>query len=186
MSLEKNNLIEQYNEKEKKLLDEINRLKAELEKYKIENENLKSNLAKTNKINESQQRNQINYSNYQIIIQNLQNENKKLKAQLNLKTNEINQLNFKIKNNIKEDELVNIKDIMVVNFVATDNSVHCGIKCLPTYTFAKVEEELYQFYDNLRNTNNVFIVKGRSILRFKKICENNIYNGDIIQLIKVE
>ena len=176
----------QYNQNEQNLLNEINRLKAELEQYKIENENLKSNLYRANQINESLQRNQINFFNYQIIIQNLQNENKNLKTQLNLKENEINQLILKIKNNKKEDELVNINDIMVINFLSTDNSVHCGIKCLPTYTFAKVEEELYQFYDNLRNTNNAFIVKGRSILRFKKIRENNIHDGDIVQLIKVE
>ena len=176
----------QYNQNEQNLLNEINRLKAELEQYKIENENLKSNLYRANQINESLQRNQINFFNYQIIIQNLQNENKNLKTQLNLKENEINQLILKIKNNKKEDELVNINDIMVINFISTDNSVHCGIKCLPTYTFAKVEEELYQFYDNLRNTNNAFIVKGRSILRFKKIRENNIHDGDIVQLIKVE
>ena len=75
---------------------------------------------------------------------------------------------------------------MVINFISTDNSVHCGIKCLPTYTFAKVEEKLYNFYDNLRNTNNSFIVKGSSILRFKTIKENNIHDGDIVQLIKVE
>ena len=176
----------QYNQKEQNLLNEINRLKAELEQYKIENENLKSNLVKANKINERQQKNQINYSNYLIIIQNLQNENINLKSQLNLKTNEINQLKLKIQNNIKEDELVNINDIMVINFISTDNSVHCGIKCLPTYTFAKVEEKLYNFYDNLRNTNNSFIVKGSSILRFKTIKENNIHDGDIVQLIKVE
>ena len=143
-------------------------------------------MVKANKINESQQRNQINYSNYLIIIQNLQNENINLKNQLNLKENEIIQMKLKMKHNKKEDELVNINDIMVINFISTDNSVHCGIKCLPTYTFAKVEEELYQFYDNFRNTNNAFIVKGRSILRFKTIKENNIHNGDIVQLIKVE
>ena len=176
----------QYNQKEQNLLNEINRLKAELEQYKIENANLKSNLDRANQINENLQRNQINYSNYQILIQNIQNENNNLKTQLIIKDNEINQLKLKIKNNKKEDEYVNINDIMVVNFISTDNSVHCGIKCMPSYTFAKVEEELYQFYDNLRNTNNAFIVKGRSILRFKKIFENNIHDGDIVQLIKVE
>ena len=88
---------------EQNLLNEINRLKIELNKYKIENENLKNNLAKTNKINESLQRNQLSYYIYQTIIQNLQNENINLKSQLNLKTNEINQLKLKIQNNIKED-----------------------------------------------------------------------------------
>ena len=86
----------QYNQNEQNLLNEINRLKAKLQQYKIENENLKSNLAKANKIIDDQQKNQINYSNYQIIIQNLQNENINLKNQLNLKENEIIQMKLKM------------------------------------------------------------------------------------------
>ena len=109
-----------------------------------------------------------------------------MKKQLNSKENEIKKLKIQIEKNIKEKELVDINDIMVINFISTDSSVHCGIKCLPTYTFAKVEEELYQYYDDLRNTNNVFTVNARPILRFKKIKENNIHDGDIVQLIKVE
>ena len=31
-----------------------------------------------------------------------------------------------------------------------------------------------------------FIAKGRLVLRFKKICENGIKNGDKIQLINVQ
>ena len=109
-----------------------------------------------------------------------------LKYQLGLKDSEINNLKIKLQNNIIEEPKFNMKDIMVINFISTDSSVHCGIKCLPTYTFAKVEEELYQYYDDLRNTNNVFTVNAKPILRFKKIKENNIHDGDIVQLIKVE
>ena len=36
---------------------------------------------------------------------------------------------------------------------------------------------------NLEKKNNNFIAKGRLILRFKKICEKNIENGDKIQLL---
>ena len=156
-----------------------------MEKYKNENEDLKNEILKLNKIIENQPKYQIkNENNQQIKI--LQDENKNLKEQLNLKENEINKMKLQIQKNIKEKELVDINDIMVINFISTDSSVHCGIKCLPTYTFAKIEEELYQFHDEVRNTNNVFTVNGRTILRFKKIKENNIHDGDIVQLIKVE
>ena len=67
-----------------------------------------------------------------------------------------------------------------------DSTVQCGIKCLPTDTFAEVEEKLYKRYDNLRDTNNNFIANAKPILRFKKICENNIKDGDILQLFKLE
>jgi len=174
-NIKNNNYI---NNKEQNLLSEINLLKNELEKYKKENENLKSSLVKLNKILENQKTNQvINTNNQELKI--LQDENKNLKA-------EINELKLKIKNDRKEEELVNINDIMVINFISTDSSVHCGIKCLPTYTFAKVEEELYKYYDDLRNYNNEFIVNATKILRFKKIKENNIHDGDIVQLIKIQ
>ena len=156
-----------------------------MDKYKNENINLKNDNLKLSKILKNQQKNQIkNSNNHEIKI--LQNENISLRAQLNSKENEINKMKLQIQKNIKEKELVDINDIMVINFISTDSSIHCGIKCLPTYTFANVEEELYQFYDDLRNLNNMFTVNGRPILRFKKITENNIHDGDIVQLIKVE
>ena len=63
---------------------------------------------------------------------------------------------------------------------------NCPIKCLKTDTFAEVEEKLYQRYEEYRETNNNFLGKGKIILRFKKICENNIKDGDKIQLIPIE
>ena len=79
-----------------------------------------------------------------------------------------------------------IDDIMVINFISGDFSVNCGIKCLPTDIFAEVEEKLYKRFDNLRNTNNMFMANAKPILRFKKICENNIKDGDVLQLHKLE
>ena len=75
---------------------------------------------------------------------------------------------------------------MVINFISIDSTVHYGIKCLPTDIFAEIEEKLYKKYDNLRETNNMFTVNAKPILRFKKIKENNIKDGDIIQLFKLE
>ena len=53
-------------------------------------------------------------------------------------------------------------------------------------TFAEVEEKLYQKYQEYRETNNKFLSKGISVMRFKKIIENNINDGDKIELIKSE
>ena len=82
--------------------------------------------------------------------------------------------------------LIDYDDIIVVNFISSDQYINCGIKCLETDTFAEVEEQLYKQYENYRDTNNNFIAKGRLVLRFKKICENGIKNGDKIQLINVQ
>ena len=116
----------------------------------------------------------------------LQDENKNLKNQLYLKENEINQLELKIKNNNNNNKFVNFNDVMVIYFESTDSSIHEGINCLETDTFAEVEERLYQKYDEFRNTNNMFTFNGRTILRFKNLKENKIRNGDKIILLKIE
>ena len=160
-----------------KLKNEILKLNTELEKYKIDNTNLKSNLIKANQL--SMQNNQINNNI------NLIQENAVLKYQLNLKENEINNLKLKIQNN-KFNKPVTLNDIIVINFISTDQKIHEGIKYLVDETFAEVEERLYQKFDEFRNTNNIFLFKGNQILRFKKIRENNINDRDIIELVNLD
>ena len=137
-------------------------------------------MVKAKKIIENLQNNKKENPN----IEKLEIENKNLNNQLYLKENEINELKLKIKNN--NNKLISFNDVMVVNFESTDSSIHEGIQCLGTDTFAEVEERLYQKYEEYREKNNNFIAKGRLILRFKKICENNIQDGDKIQLLKPE
>ena len=109
-----------------------------------------------------------------------------MKNQLYLKENEINQMKLQLKNNTKKNNLYQLDDIMVINFMSTDNSIHKGIKCVETDTFAEVEEKLYQIYDNFRDTNNMFTINGRTILRFRTLKENKIRDGDIVLLLKIE
>ena len=118
--------------------------------------------------NNNQQNNNINY----------------LKEIIRNKDIEINHLKLQLEN--KNNNFVNFNDIVNVHFISADQEVNCAIKCLKTDTFAAVEEKLYQKYEEYRETNNNFYAKGRVILRFKKICENHIEDGDKIQLIKVE
>jgi hypothetical protein len=86
----------------------------------------------------------------------------------------------------KEEQSFKYKDIIVINFMSMDGSVHYGVKCLPNDIFAEVEERLYKKYEDLRNTNNMFTANAKPVLRFKKLYENNIKDGDIIQLFKLE
>ena len=79
-----------------------------------------------------------------------------------------------------------MNDIIVVNFMTQDSSVYEGIKCLAKDVFAEVEEKLYKKYDNLRETNNMFTANAKPVLRFKKLNENGIKDGDKIQLFKLE
>jgi len=137
-------------------------------------------LAKAKKIIENLQNNKKENPNIKI----LEDENKNLKNQLYLKENEINEMKLKIKNN--KNKFVSFDDVMVINFESTDSSIHEGIQCLRTDTFAEVEERLYQKYDEFRNINNMFTFNGGIILRFKNLKENNIRNGDKVILLKIE
>ena len=177
-NLQNNNLIQQLNEEKKKLKEEIQRLKNininlnnelnilrnNILNLKNENNNLKSMLSNSNQFN---QFNQVNI-----------NEINKLRQIISQKDNEINELKIKLKKN-----KVYISDIIVVNFLSGDGVIRCGISCLAEDTFADVEEKLYQRFKEYRNTNNILLFKGNQILRFKKVRENNIRDGDTIQVV---
>ena len=103
------------------------------------------------------------------------NEISNLKQIIIQKDKEINELKSKIpKRNVNMDE------IMVINFLSTDQNIRCGISCLADDTFAEVEEKLYKKFDQFRDTNNVLLFGGNIILRFKKVRENNLHDGDTI------
>ena len=168
----------------KKLKDEGNKYKLETEALKNEIKKLKEDLLKSNKIINGMQSQNNNTNNNE--IKKLRDEIILLTSKLNIKDNEINDLKNKIKNNKIEEVKVNLNDIMVINFISTDSTIHHGIKCLATDVFAEVEEKLYKRFDDLRNTNNMFTVNARPVLRFKKMFENSIKDGDFIQLFKLE
>ena len=167
-------LIQQLNNeklKNKKLEDKIQRLKIQLNELNIlknENHNLKQSLANANQFN---QMNQLNIQNNLMNINEINN----LKQIIIQKDKEINDLKLKIPN-----EYVKMKNIMVINFLSTDQNIRCGVPCLADDTIAEVEEKLYQQFNEFRNTNNILLFGGNTILRFKKVRENNIHNGDTI------
>ena len=162
----------------KKYKSENVELKKTIEKLKEENNKLNNELLKANKIISNFNNNQThNPANDQMIS--------KLNKELLMKDDIINNLKNQIKNsNITENKkLFGYDDILYVHFISMDQKINCPIKCLKTDTFAEVEEKLYQRYEEYRETNNNFLAKGKLILRFKKICENNIKDGDKIQLL---
>ena len=169
----KNKKLEEENIKLKeKLNDQINinkKLKEENEKLNKELSQLKKSIGNI----------QINNTE----IKKLKDEINNLQYKLNIKDKEINDL----KNNTKQEKpKYDFDDLMVIYFRPTDYSFHQGIKCLASDTFAEVEEKLYKKFDDLRNTNNAFKLRELPILRFKKLSENNIHDGDEIQLFKLE
>ena len=177
--------MKNFKKKKKKLKDELDYYKKENKKLKEENnklnednKKLKNELIKANKI----------ISDYN----NKSKENTELQEIINLKNmllnkqNEILNLKLKLQSFGDFKKTVNFDDILYIHFISQDQKINCHIKCLNTDTFAEVEEKLYQKYEEYRETNNNFIAKGKVILRFKKICDNNIKDGDKVELIKIE
>ena len=184
-----NNLSQQLNDeriKNQKLESEIQKLRNELSASKqiqlqqtqtinsltfqiqqLQNENQNQNL----KLN---QFNQMNMQNNQMNI----NEINRLNQIIMQKDNQIKELEFNLQKNNKNK--IYMDDIMVVNFMSVDQSINTGIACTAENTLAEVEEKLYQMYNEYRNTNNILMHEGNVALRFKKIKENKIKNGDKI------
>ena len=164
-----------------KLEIENTKLKNDINQLKIENNNLKNELQKSKKLINNMQNQQSNINNNNEII--------KLKDEIKLKEDKINKLKIELENekNKNNKEYVKFDDIIVIKFISTDQIINnYPIKCLKTNTVAEVEEKLYKEYEEFRETNNTLISKGNSILRFKKITENNIKDGDTIQIIKTD
>ena len=188
---EENNKLLQENIKLKEELNKYNKLKIDLDNYIKENKKLKDELLKANKIisnfgNNNTNNNEILNLKNQILQKD--NENMNLKYQLLQKDNEIKDLKLKLQNNNQQNkEKFDMDEIMIVYFQTQDQEInHVGIKCLPSDTFAEVEEKIYKKFDNYRNTNNTPICNGRIVLRFKTLSENNIKDKNVVQLIKME
>ena len=173
-------------EENDKLKDELNKIKHnesnEIKKLKSDIDKYKDELIKANKIISGISNNKVDNNELKKLKDEIINLNLKLSA----KENEILQLKNNTKTNTLEEQSFKYKDIMVITFISIDGSVQYGMKCLQTEVFAEVEEKLYKKYDNLRNTNNMFTANAKPILRFKTLKENNIKDGDIIQLLKLE
>ena len=163
---------------------------------KNEIENLKKQLSEANKTIEEQNKmikdlkkklNQVNvFSNN--TISNYKNNINELQNIINQKNLKIQELQMQMNNQISSvgTNFVSVNDIMTVNFVSGDKNLSFAVPCVKNNTFAEVEEKLYQRYEEYRDSNNNYITKGKLVLRFKKICDNGINDGDVVQLIKIE
>ena len=154
-----------------------NKLKIDLDNCIKDNNRLKDDLLKANKIIANIGNNNTN-----------NNEIMNLKYQLLQKDNEIKDLKLKSQNNNQQNkQILNMDEIMIVYFQSQDQEInHVAIRCLQSDTFAEVEEKLYKKFENFRNTNNTPICNGRTVLRFKKLIENNIKDENVVTLIKME
>ena len=122
---------------------------------------------------------------------NMQFQNNMMNNNMMDNMNNMNMMNnnkINMQNNFQNNNpnLVSFDEIIVIQFISGDSSVNKGIKCLPTQKFYEIEEKLYNFYPEHRKNNNNFITNGRPVIRFHTIAENNIKDGQVVQIIPVD
>ena len=138
------------------------------------NENNKNTLTKFNKLltNEiknfydSQNINQDNISNKDIIIKELNNEIEKLKERLSRYPFELS----------KGEKLIS------VIFTSSDENMNYSIICKNTQRFIELEKKLYNVYPQYSESNNYFMINGNRVNKAKTLDENDIRNSDTIIL----
>ena len=138
------------------------------------NENNKNTLTKFNKLltNEiknfydSQNINQDNISNKDIIIKELNNEIEKLKERLSRYPFELS----------KGEKLIS------VIFTSSDENMNYSIICKNTQRFIELEKKLYNVYPQYSESNNYFMINGNRVNKAKTLDKNDIRNSDTIIL----
>ena len=72
---------------------------------------------------------------------------------------------------------INVNRNQLISVFFQHPNYNYSVACMKLDTFAEVEEKFYKEFPELRNTNNVYLVNGKEVLRFKTIEENKIKNG---------
>ena len=92
----------------------------------------------------------------------------------------LKQENEKLKKNLEKK--YDLDDIIYIHFISGDGKINQGIKCLKNDTFLKVEENLFQIYNEFKGKNLIFLHGVNLIIRNKTIFENKIKDGDKVQI----
>ena len=81
---------------------------------------------------------------------------------------------------MKKSENTNNNCNLTVNFIDKNTNLSHEVQCNSNDLFVDVEKKLYEKVPKYRETNNSFSCKGKIILKFKTMKENNIDNGESI------
>ena len=100
-----------------------------------------------------------------------------------MKNQEISQLYARINNNSSGVKFMPGDNIVAVIFTSVNQKIqNYGRAYKDTETVARLEEELYNNYPEFKDKETYLMLNANKIMRFKTLKENNIKNGDIIQV----
>ena len=129
----------------------------------------------------------INELNIKLLNQNNQNNNIIQPQRLiDIKNQEINLINTRINNysNNRNGIIANKGDIIIaVAFTSVNQQIQNFFRAYKdTEIVSRVKEELYNEYPEFKEKETYLMLHANKIKRFKILRENNIRNGDVIQV----
>ena len=147
---------------------------------------------------EEKKKNDILYGQILLLNNNYNKQNKELedaKKTINQKNEKISELQRLIDKQNKEINQLNerINDsgnivspgdkIISVGFVSVDQKIQYYNRAYKdSEIFARVEEKLYNEYPEFKDKDTYLMIRTNKIKRFKTLKENNIKDGDVIQV----
>ena len=122
------------------------------------------------KIKEKEEVNKVNNT--------INSEVKNALVQIVEKENKIKELELKLSR--YPFELNEGEQLMTIIIKSNDNKINVPILCKNTFKFNRVEEKLYELFNEYIEKDNIFTLNGNTINRNKTLEENNIKDRDII------
>ena len=116
-------------------------------------------------------------------INNINEKNEDINEKINNLDKEIKDLKKILKRNpfiLRKGE-----KLMSIIISSKDEKIHYSLPCKNNNTINDIEKELYKEFPEYSNTKNIFLYKGKIINKFETFQKNNIKNGDILILEKV-
>lgn len=129
-------------------------------------------------------------------IREQNNQIAELRQSINSKDERIQQLQNRINNYYYGDDnndnnginnIIPGENVIAIGILSTDYKIQNYVTAhKDTELFVRVEEKLYGEFKEYKEKDTYFMLKGIRIKRFKTLKENNIRNGDVLQLNIIE
>ena len=127
----------------------------------------------------------------------LNEKNKEMEKLRNNVGNKDNVLKLMDKLLLKEEEIQEMKSrypfeilkgekLISLIFMSYNQEIHYSIICKDSDKFTNVENLLYDEFPKFRETENFFVSEGNKINKYKTLKENNLKNGSIIMLYRMD
>ena len=102
---------------------------------------------------------------------------------IDMKNQEISQLYMRINNNSNGVKFMPGDNIISIGFISVNQKIQNYNRAYKnTEIISRIEEELYNEYPEFKEKETYLMLNANKMKRFKSLKENNVKNGDVIQV----